>query len=92
MNRDFEQMESWQRQHHEEIRHDIELCNMEERRKLDIIATLKPKFSKVGNQYCFLFGDDLQSSIAGFGDTAFQAAENFVKAFFEENKHAKTLC
>jgi hypothetical protein len=45
-------------------------------------ATFKPKLSADGNQFCFLLGDDLQSGIAGFGDTAYKAMQDFNKNFY----------
>lgn len=44
----------------------------------------KPKLSLDGNQYCALYGDDLQSGIAGFGDTAHKAMLDFDKNWFEQ--------
>lgn len=38
---------------------------------------LKPKFGRDGNQYYFLYGDNLQEGVAGFGDTPEKAAEDF---------------
>jgi len=40
---------------------------------------LKPAMSQDGNQWCFLYGDDLQSGVAGFGDTPAAAAYDFDK-------------
>ena len=44
---------------------------------------LKPVMSIDGNQFCFLLGDNLQSGLAGFGDTARLAAIDFNKQFNE---------
>lgn len=41
----------------------------------------KPLFGVDGNQFFFLLGDDLQSGIAGFGNTPALAAADFDKAF-----------
>jgi hypothetical protein len=40
---------------------------------------LKPKIMRVGNQWCALYGDDLQVGVAGFGDTPEKAAQDFDK-------------
>jgi hypothetical protein len=40
---------------------------------------LRPKLLLDGNQYCALYGDDLMSGIAGFGDTADAAMRDFDK-------------
>lgn len=34
-----------------------------------------------GNQWCYLLGNNLQEGIAGFGDTALGAAEDFDKNY-----------
>lgn len=46
----------------------------------DCINALGIKPFKDGNQWCFLYGNNIQDGITGFGDTIHQAAENF----FEE--------
>jgi hypothetical protein len=42
------------------------------------------KLSKDGNQWCWLYGDNLQEGIAGFGDTPEQAARAFDTAWSNE--------
>jgi hypothetical protein len=37
----------------------------------------KPKLTVDGNQWCALYGDDLQNGVAGFGDSPNQAYEDF---------------
>ena len=37
----------------------------------------RPKLSIDGNQWCALYGEDLQNGIAGFGDTPGKAMEGF---------------
>lgn len=44
-------------------------------------AIFKPKFGVDGNQFYFLLGDDLQSGIAGFGETPQLASDDFDKNF-----------
>ncbi len=43
---------------------------------------LRPTIFKDGNQWCALYGDNLQKGVAGFGDTPDAAMRNFVKAMF----------
>lgn len=43
------------------------------------IAMLGIKPYKDGNQWCFLYGKNLQDGIAGFGDTIFDAAWELYK-------------
>lgn len=38
---------------------------------------LKPRMYPDGNQWCALYGDNLQEGVAGFGDTPAQAAVDF---------------
>ncbi len=38
---------------------------------------LRPKLYVDGNQWCALYGDNLQDGVAGFGDTPDKAAQNF---------------
>lgn len=47
-------------------------------------AILGAKLSKDGNQWCVLLGDDLQSGVAGFGDTPYHAYSEFYRSFTEE--------
>lgn len=44
------------------------------------INAVGAKLSKDGNQWCFLWGENLQDGVAGFGDTIYEAA----KAFYNE--------
>lgn len=41
------------------------------------IAALGAKLSKDGNQWCFLYGEDIQEGVCGFGDTIYKAAWDF---------------
>lgn len=46
-------------------------------------AVYKPKLSIDGKQWCALYGDDLQSGVAGFGDSPAAAMAAFDKAWVE---------
>jgi hypothetical protein len=46
-----------------------------------LVAALKPQFGVDGNQFFFLYGEDLQSGIAGFGDTPRKAMLDFNSNF-----------
>ena len=41
------------------------------------ISALGAKLSNDGNMWCFLWGDNLQEGVCGFGETIFDAAWNF---------------
>ncbi len=38
---------------------------------------MKPKISIDGNQWCVLYGDNLQDGVAGFGDSPAKAMQDF---------------
>lgn len=42
---------------------------------------LKPKVFPDGNQWCVLYGDNLQEGVCGFGNTPALAVEDFNKNF-----------
>jgi len=52
----------------------------------------RPKVAIDGNQWCALYGDNLQDGIAGFGDTVAEAMVDFDKSFtaFKANQCAAT--
>lgn len=70
---DFNQIESSQRQHHDEILFHINLSAAEDQQIYTRFALLRPTLTIDGNQWCCLYGEDLQSGIAGFGDTPHKA-------------------
>jgi len=45
---------------------------------------LNPRFGREGNQFFFLLGEDLQTGIAGFGDTPYLASLDFDSNFYYE--------
>ena len=44
-------------------------------------AVFRPRLYPDGDQWCALYGDDLQSGVAGFGDTPDQAMRDFDAAW-----------
>ena len=50
-----------------------------EAEEMNLFAMLKPKIFMDGNQWCVLYGEDIQSGIAGFGDTPRLAVYAFNK-------------
>jgi hypothetical protein len=83
---DFEQIESSQRQHFDCQRHNEEMFMLGEKRVLMVVSELKPKFSKDGDMWCFLWGETLQEGIAGFGKSPLDAAVDFFNKFAGVNK------
>jgi hypothetical protein len=49
-----------------------------------LIGSVKPSFTKDGNMFCFLLGNNLQEGICGFGKTGWEAARNFYMHFHNE--------
>ncbi len=52
--------------------------------KLLLLKYLNPKLSKDGNQWCYLYGDNLQEGVAGFGETPYLAMKDFANSFYNE--------
>lgn len=73
MEQDFKQIESSQRQHHEVLAQEERMYALVQESEYKLFAMLQPKIYKDGNQWCVLYGEDLQSGIAGFGDTPYKA-------------------
>jgi hypothetical protein len=59
-------------------------ANLEYEHKL--FAMLKPSLQKDGNQWCVLYGENLQTGIAGFGDSPYLAVLDFHKNWFTKTK------
>ena len=78
---DFLQIESSQRQHFDVMEHQSKMNVLVEAEEMNLFSILKPKTSIDGNQYCVLYGEDLQSGVAGFGDTLMLAIYDFNKSF-----------
>lgn len=75
------EVESSQRQWNETLLQQERLGLIVEEREYLLFKSLSPKVSKDGDQYCVLYGDDLQTGIAGFGVTIYAAIIDFNKQF-----------
>jgi len=73
------QCESSQRQHNERMAHQDRMFTLVQIAEYSLFAQLKPKLVQDGNQWCVLYGEDLQSGIAGFGDTPYKAVMDWTK-------------
>lgn len=49
-----------------------------------LFSMLKPAVHVDGDHYCVLYGDDLQSGLAGFGKTLYLAILDFNQRFYEQ--------
>lgn len=61
--------------------HQSKMNALVEAEELNKFALLKPKISIDGNQWCCLYGDNIQDGIAGFGDTPMKAIYDWNKQF-----------
>jgi len=63
------QVESSARQHNEVMLNQSRLAYTIEQEELGRFNLLRPKIFIDGDQWCCLYGDDIQTGIAGFGST-----------------------
>lgn len=69
--------------HYQSIQHDCIMSALVEAQELNIVTLLKPKIFKDGNQWCVLYGENIQEGVCGFGDSPMKAVCAFNKAFHE---------
>jgi hypothetical protein len=62
----------------------IRLSMAEEAQEVNLVSMLKPAITIDGNQWCVLYGKDLQSGVAGFGDSPAQAARDFNEQWYKK--------
>jgi len=55
----------------------------QEQQEFNLFATLKPSIQRDGNQWCVLYGEDLQSGIAGYGVSPHLAIMDFNLAWYK---------
>ena len=70
---EYEEIESNQKQHHNEMLQQTKLNILETEQQYKRFAMLKPEVYKDGNKWCVLYGENIQDGIAGFGDTPHEA-------------------
>jgi hypothetical protein len=61
--------------------HEIERGIAIETAEMNLVALLKPRIFRDRNQWCVLYGDNLQDGVAGFGDSPRLAVYAFNKAW-----------
>ncbi len=88
MNNELDQIESSQRQWHDILYQQERMNVIIEQVEYNKFMMLKPKVSIDGDQYCVLYGENLQEGIAGFGDTLYLAILDFNKQFYIPVKKA----
>lgn len=79
---ELEQVESSQRQHDQIMIQQVKMSSAVIEEEYTLFNMLKPKVSIDGDQYCVLYGEDLQSGICGFGETVYKAILDFNKSFY----------
>jgi hypothetical protein len=84
--KELEQLESNQRQWFDHLEHESRMNVLGQAEEMNLFSILKPKVSIDGDQYCVLYGEDLQSGICGFGDTIILAIRDFNASFTRKNK------
>ncbi len=52
-------------------------------------VVMKPRISIDGDQWCAIYGDDLASGVAGFGETPYKACEDFDREW--ENRRLEPI-
>lgn len=67
------------------------LSRLDTLKELDLIEKLKPSFKKDGDQYCYLYGENLQEGISGFGATPAEAMSDFYKAFWNDTARCSVV-
>lgn len=64
--------------------HEARMERIYDQQRLDLITSLGLKLERDGNQFCYLYGENLQEGIAGFGDTPYLAMRDFYNRFMNE--------
>lgn len=62
---------------HEAQLHSLHIAESVELERLRPFMLLRPKMFPDGNQWCALYGDNIQDGVCGFGDTPHQASVDF---------------
>lgn len=65
---------------------DIKYQTAQEENEFKLFAMLKPSLTREGNQWCVLYGEDLQVGIAGFGDSPHLAIMDFTRQWYKSIK------
>ena len=81
---ELDQVESSQRQHFEMLKHQDIMAAVVERAEWNLFSLLKPTLTRDGNQWCVLHGKDLQTGIAGFGESPYKAVLDWNKNMYKK--------
>jgi len=64
-----------------QIQHQQSMDSLVMETEYKLFQMLKPSIQRDGNQWCVLYGENLQEGIAGFGDSPYLAVLDFNKAW-----------
>lgn len=78
--------DSSQRQHNEIYRHESDMNYHFMKEEYGLFALLRPKIYQDGNQWCVLYGENIQDGVCGFGSSPYKAILDFNLSFNEEIK------
>ena len=53
-----------------------------ERQEHALFAQLKPSLKKDGNQWCVLYGENIQEGVCGFGKSPNEAVQDFNRSWY----------
>lgn len=67
--------------HAQTVMEDTQLATVIQTAEYNLLAVLKPSVFRDGDQWCVMYGENLQDGIAGFGKTPYEAVLNFNKAW-----------
>lgn len=79
MNNEHSAMLQTQLSQNASLCHEMQYNSLVQQAEYNLVSLLKPKIYKDGNQWCVLYGENLQDGIAGFGDTPYLAILDFNK-------------
>ena len=75
-----------ERNYHDNEASSINSQTAQEQCEFNLFAMLKPSLQRDGNQWCVLYGEDLQVGIAGFGDSPHLAIMDFNNEWYKSIK------
>lgn len=64
-----------------DLQHEAAMNALVTEQEYKLVQMLRPKITKDGNQWCVLYGENLQDGVCGFGDTPYLAILDFNKSF-----------
>lgn len=65
----------------EQVIADLAIQNLDTEREYKLFSMLRPSITIDGNQWCVLYGENLQDGVAGFGDSPHDAVMAFNQAW-----------